>query len=125
MFLKDTVTFKYKDYKANATTKHLTLNAMEFVRRFSLHILPKAFVRIRHYGILSSTAKTKAIERIRKQLPAKNTKPVKTRAVPYNPLKCNCCKKDTMIHILNFDQRGPPTNWKVFSKQVLQIVKSN
>jgi len=123
--VKDTVTFKYKDYKANATTKHLTLNAMEFVRRFSLHILPKAFVRIRHYGILSSTAKTKAIERIRKQLPAKNTKPVKTRAVPYNPLKCNCCRKDTMIHILNFDQRGPPTNWKVFSKQVLQIVKSN
>jgi len=51
--VNDTLTFKYKDYKDNATTKHLTLNAMEFVRRFSLHILPKAFVRIRHYGILS------------------------------------------------------------------------
>ncbi len=43
---------------------------MEFVRRFSLHVLPKAFVRIRHYGILSSTCKTKSIAEITKQLPA-------------------------------------------------------
>ena len=41
--------------------KLLTLDAIEFVRRFSLHILPKAFVRIRHYGILSSTSKLKSI----------------------------------------------------------------
>jgi len=42
---------------------------MEFVRRFSLHILPKSFVRIGHYGILSSTSKLKSINEIRKQLP--------------------------------------------------------
>lgn len=98
---------------------------MEFVRRFSLHILPKSFVRIRHYGILSSTAKTKAIATITKQLPAKKLKPTKTRAMPYHPLLCKCCKKETMIFILTFDQREPPTNWKVFSKNVLQIVKKN
>jgi hypothetical protein len=121
----DSITFKYKDYKTNENKKQLTLNSMEFVRRFSLHILPKAFVRIRHYGILSSTAKTKAIEAIRKQLPAKKAKPVKARSTPYNPLQCKCCKKETMVQILNFDQRGPPTNWKVFSKNFLQIVKMN
>lgn len=121
----DTITFNYKDYKANGIKKTNTLNSMEFVRRFSLHILPKAFVRIRHYGILSSTAKTKAIAVIRKQLPAKKTKTVKVRATPYNPLQCKCCKQETMITILNFDQRGPPNNWKVFSKNFLQIVKMN
>ena len=67
--VNDTVSFTYKDYKSNGRKKELTLNSMEFVRRFSLHILPKAFVRIRHFGILSSTSKTKAIETIRKQLP--------------------------------------------------------
>lgn len=46
--VNNTVTFNYKDYKANGIKKQLTLNAMEFVRRFSLHILPKVFVRIRH-----------------------------------------------------------------------------
>lgn len=121
----DTITFKYKDYKTNESKKQCTLNSMEFVRRFSLHILPKSFVRIRHYGILSSTAKTKAIAAIRKQLPEKKSKPVKTRAIPYNPLQCKCCKKETMVTILNFDQRGPPSNWKVFSKNFLQIVKMN
>ncbi len=121
----DSITFNYKDYKDNESKKRLTLNSMEFVRRFSLHILPKSFVRIRHYGILSSTAKTKAIAAIRKQLPAQKSKPTKKSAAPYNPLQCKCCKNQTMITILTFDQRGPPSNWKVFSKKVLQIAKRN
>ena len=123
--LNNTVTFNYKDYKANGIKKQLTLNAMEFVRRFSLHILPKAFVRIRHYGILSSTAKTKAIECIRKQLPEKKIKATTTKATPYNALLCSCCKKETMIQLLNFDQRGPPTDWKIRSKKLLQMLSVN
>ena len=123
--VNNTVTFNYKDYKANGSKKQLTLNSMEFVRRFSLHILPKAFVRIRHYGILSSTAKTKAIDLIRKQLPVKKTKTTKVRAIVYNPLLCKCCKKETMICILNFDQRGPPTKWKDIGTVLLQQIKLN
>lgn len=123
--INDAVSFKYKDYKAKGIKKELTLNSMEFVRRFSLHILPKAFVRIRHYGILSSTAKTKAIELIRKQLPVKKSKQKITTAMIYNPLQCKCCKKETMIRILDFDQRGPPTNWRKQSQYFLQIVKMN
>lgn len=123
--VNNTISFNYKDYKANGIKKQLTLNSMDFVRSFSLHILPKAFVRIRHYGILSSTAKTKTIERIRKQLPSIKNEITTTKATSYNPLKCPCCKHETMITIINFDQRGPPTNWNVFSKNFLQIVKLN
>ena len=110
--VNDTVTFRYKDYRTGGTNKQLTLDAMEFIGRFSLHILPKGFVRIRHYGILSCTAKTKAIAKIRKQLPA--LKPVlsKSKAEVYNALTCPCCKKDTMITLLNFDRRGPPQGWE-------------
>ena len=120
--VNDTVSFTYKDYKSNGRKKELPLNSMEFVRRFSLHILPKAFVRIRHFGILSSTAKTKAIETIRKQLPAKKDKRIKPQATPYNPLKCPCCKQETMVLVLTFDQRGPPIQWQVRSKQLLKTL---
>ena len=51
------VTINYKDYKDQSKTKQLTLKNEEFTRRFSLHILPKRFVQIRHYGILSSSRK--------------------------------------------------------------------
>lgn len=114
------ISFSYKDYKDGAKKKVLTLDAMEFVRRFSLHILPKAFVRIRHYGILSSTSKTKAIEVIRKQLPKLKTKTTKHHATHYNPLQCPCCKKETMMRLLHFNQRGPPANWKVYAKKLLK-----
>ena len=45
----DKVTFSYKDYRNSGVKKTMTLDALEFVARFSLHILPKKFVRIRHY----------------------------------------------------------------------------
>ncbi len=45
------VRFEYKDYRKGGAKKEMTLSSQEFIRRFSLHILPKRFVRIRHYGI--------------------------------------------------------------------------
>lgn len=48
------IIFSLKDYKQGGKTKLLTLSYTEFIRRFSLHVLPKGFTRIRHYGILSS-----------------------------------------------------------------------
>jgi len=58
---ENTVTFKIKDYKQNGVWKELTLEGVEFVRRFLMHIPPKGFVRIRHYGILSNHNKRKLI----------------------------------------------------------------
>jgi hypothetical protein len=48
------VTFTLKDYRDGEHTKSMTLDAVEFLRRFLLHVLPKRFVRIRHYGLHAS-----------------------------------------------------------------------
>ena len=48
------VTFRYRDSTANNMMREMTVSADEFIRRFLLHVLPKRFVRIRHYGLLSN-----------------------------------------------------------------------
>ncbi len=48
------VRFQYKDYADGERSKQMMLSAEEFIRRFLLHVLPKGFVRIRHYGLLAS-----------------------------------------------------------------------
>ncbi len=53
------VTYDWKDYKQNAKHKAMTMHAVEFLHLFSLHILPPAFVRIRHYGLLSPSNRDK------------------------------------------------------------------
>jgi hypothetical protein len=47
------VTFTWKDYADGCRRKEMTLDAVEFVRRFALHIIPKGLVRIRRYGLLA------------------------------------------------------------------------
>lgn len=107
------VTFSYKDYKDDGRKKSMRLDTMEFVRRFAIHILPKRFVRIRHYGILSSTAKRGKFQRVKAALRLRSTKSatskVRERKV-YNPMLCSCCGKENMVRILDFDHRGPPLN---------------
>ncbi len=49
----DRVTFTWKDYADGCRRKEMTLDAVEFVRRFALHIIPKGLVRIRHNGLLA------------------------------------------------------------------------
>jgi Putative transposase/Transposase zinc-binding domain len=48
------VTFRYHDYADSRKEKLLTLSAEEFLRRFVQHVLPKGFMKIRHYGLLAS-----------------------------------------------------------------------
>ena len=62
------VTFKYKDYADSNKQKEMTLGHGEFLRRFELHILPKRFVKIRHYGLLQNHGKIKRLNSIRRQL---------------------------------------------------------
>ena len=45
---KGRVTFRWKDYSDDSKEKTMTLDAIEFIRRFLLHVLPSRFVRIRH-----------------------------------------------------------------------------
>jgi len=48
------VTFTYKDYADAAKTKTMTLDGVEFLRRWVTHVLPRGFVKIRHYGLLAN-----------------------------------------------------------------------
>lgn len=59
------VTFAYKDYAHGQARRTMTLTAMEFLRRFVQHILPRGFVRIRHSGFLANTCRTARITRAR------------------------------------------------------------
>src|ERR1700747_3386698 len=77
------VTFKYKDYRIEgpARYKTMTLAADEVIPRFLIHVLPKAFHRIRHYGLLSSGRRAENIAHARELLavpaPAKQPEPPK------------------------------------------------
>ena len=55
------VTFSVKDYRNKGQWKELTLSGVEFIRRFLMHVPPKRFVRIRHYGLLCSRSKRKKL----------------------------------------------------------------
>src|SRR5262245_4117797 len=61
------VTFKYKDYRLEGPERHktMTLEPDEFIRRFLMHVLPKGFHRIRHYGLLANGGDTRGEARPR------------------------------------------------------------
>lgn len=99
------VTFDYKDYRQQGVKKQMTLTHREFVRRFALHILPKRFVKIRHYGFLSSTWKRKKLKVLQEKL--KVIVLEKAERKPFLP-KCPCCKTGNLHRIAVFDHRGPP-----------------
>lgn len=66
-----TVTFTAKNYKNQGQWKEITVPGEEFIRRFLMHVPPKRFVRIRHYGLLSSRNKNKKIALCRNLLGCK------------------------------------------------------
>ena len=57
----ETVTFSVKDYRNKGQWKELSISGVEFIRRFLMHVPPKRFVRIRHYGLLCSRSKRKKL----------------------------------------------------------------
>ena len=67
-----TVKFQYKDYSDHNRLKSMTLPSAEFIRRFSQHILPRGFVKMRHYGILGNSGRKKRVNDIllKMELPA-------------------------------------------------------
>jgi hypothetical protein len=111
----DRITFRYKDYRDESKVKLMPMQPIEFIRRFSLHILPKGFTRIRHYGILSSSRKQHVLPLLHQQLESryeypevKDWKQISMERLGYNPDACPVCKQLTMISIFTFDRRGPP-----------------
>jgi hypothetical protein len=62
------VSFRYKDYAHGDRKRTMRLSAVEFVRRFLLHVLPAGFVRIRHYGLLCNRHRHEKLELCRSLL---------------------------------------------------------
>ena len=109
-----TVTFSYKDYRDGSKQKQMILTNEEFVRRFAQHILPLRFVRIRHYGILSSSWKRGKLQALQASLQ------VTRKEQPVNTMlrKCPCCKTGTLITIEVFGNRGPPNHYLLKNQTV-------
>jgi hypothetical protein len=102
------VAFDYKDYKIGGIKKIMKLPLHEFIRRFAQHILPRRFVRIRHYGILSSTWKRQQLKDLQKSLKVKQ-QTNSPNLISFK--KCACCKTGNLITLLTFDKRGPPKKY--------------
>jgi Putative transposase/Transposase zinc-binding domain len=116
------VTFRYKDYRRNGQARYrtMTLAADEFIRRFMLHVLPKGFHRIRHYGLLASAGCRANIARARELMaapmpqvepPAAQDKAGPDATSDHRP-PCPCCG-GRMIIVEVFGRggapRGPPS----------------
>jgi hypothetical protein len=102
------VTFRWRDSADNHKIKWLTLEALEFIRRFLLHVLPTQFVKIRYYGILSHRSRKGKLLRCKKllgMLISEQSKEVLketwqdllTRITGIDPRVCPYCGKGKMI----------------------------
>jgi hypothetical protein len=90
------VTFSYKDYRADNVEKELTLDAIEFIRRYMMHVVPHGFQKIRYYGILATRNRTTKLHTLQKTLdfvpPVSESWEEKlTRALGRQPGTCPCC----------------------------------
>jgi hypothetical protein len=108
------ISFSYKDYAHGSVTKIMKLEPKEFLRRFCMHILPPKFVKIRHYGFLSSWTKVKLkIHQMEVgKLPDKTVKITYTEITKsqlgFDIEQCPCCKTGKMIIIMQFGANAPP-----------------
>ena len=117
------VTFIAKDYRERAVKKPVTLDGIEFLRRFTMHVLPVRFVKIRRYGIYNHTAKRKLelqfvperkpdIDSLIKpeQLPETNLQRFE-RLTGVNPCKCPVCKTGRMVVVRELPRIRSPVGF--------------
>lgn len=109
------ISFSLKDYRKGGAKAMQTLSTKEFLRRFTQHILPKGFTRIRHYGILSSGWKKEKLPSLQKQM--QDLIPKQQQQKPVKPVmsmhrKCPSCSVGFLQTLVVFDQRGPPNKYK-------------
>jgi hypothetical protein len=99
------ISFRYKDYADGGKTKTMKLSHDEFLRRFEQHILPKRFVKIRHYGFLQNQGKKERLAKIRASLnlgkqPEKVTIPLAIKMIEkfgVDIFKCKSCATGRLV----------------------------
>src|SRR5216684_2165845 len=108
------VTFKVKDYRIEGPGRYttMTLDVGEFIRRFLIHVLPRGFHRIRHYGLFASGNRAETLARARELLGLAT--PAAEAAVEIDPAAaqplaqpCPCCG-GRMFVIETFEAGGQP-----------------
>ena len=94
------ITFRWKDYRIEGPGRYqtMTLSTHEFIQRFLMHVLPRGFHRIRHYGLLASGNRAANIAQARKLLavPSRSEQPETCGAAALDeprvlPRPCPCC----------------------------------
>jgi hypothetical protein len=106
----NSVTFKVKNYRVEGRARYttMTLDVDEFIRRFLIHVLPKGFHRIRHYGFLASTAKaanlTTAREMLDASVPHATTGDAAAADANAPMRQCPCC--GGRMHVIETFARG-------------------
>jgi hypothetical protein len=122
---KSQVSFSYKDYRDSSKKKVITLNGIEFLRRFVQHILPHGYIRIRHYGFLASKNKSKELNQAKAELKQTHweRKHYSWQEIAEEKLdiklnQCPHCKSNTLKMIRTLEpERGPPRRIKTDLKK--------
>lgn len=111
------VTITIKDYKDGNKTKMLTMEGVEFIRRFLMHILPKGFVKVRHYGLLANRNKKTKLELCRKltlsptykpQFEGLTTMEILCLLVGRDVLLCPACREKRLQVVYSFAKGASP-----------------
>ena len=109
------VTFRYKSYRSNGKMKEMTLDAIEFLRRFSMHILPSHFLKVRHYGFMAN-AQRKTMTALCRKLLGIHTKDSGSSDddesnVPSSPLfECLCPECFSKLKKIGFERHHSLVN---------------
>jgi hypothetical protein len=121
------VRFRWHDYRDDKM-KVMTLEGAEFLRRFCQHILPRRFVRVRHYGLLS-TARREQLRELQKAFgikvikfrEKKHWKDICCEHLNYNPDICPICGKGHMVTVeMLFGPRPPPLSPAALKKSLVK-----
>ena len=92
------VSFRWRDYAHGNKQRIMTLDATEFLRRFFLHVLPKGFVRIRHYGLLSNRFRKQLLPLARRLLAEQGREPLPPPPVEQDDLwRCPRCGRGMRV----------------------------
>ena len=136
-FTDGKVTFRWKDYAHGGRQGTMTLEAVEFVRRFLTHVLPTGFVRVRHYGLLANRHRREKLARCRELLDTAVTPQADTAPTEADPVKppvhettvtptrvCPRCGSGRMVVVAEFPPM-PPAEWVTAGLEPCLILDSS
>ena len=97
------ITFEYKDTKDDNKIKLMTISATEFIRRFLMHVLPKGFTKIKHYGLLANRRKKELINQCRVLLRSLGFSDfISTFKSKVEEILCTICKGNNFSFIYDY-----------------------